>query len=172
MRNSTPIVAFLLFALPLAGLARQDDEDRPKKKDLPPITARFGIDFSPILYPQASPKEAMASVIKAIDDERLDYLMAQLANPRFVDSQVAAYAGQAAARDKSRRFFAFEKLVRETKDYYSGDPKLVRQLRVFARAADWDVADDVATGTVKDLPALKMVLRQIDGRWFLDNLRE
>ena len=44
---------------------------------------RFGVasDFSS--YPQATPKEALSSVLKAIDNKRIDYLLAQLSDPLF-----------------------------------------------------------------------------------------
>jgi hypothetical protein len=44
-------------------------------------TTRYGIQPNVELYPQSTPKEALGSVLKAIDAGRLPYLLAQLADP-------------------------------------------------------------------------------------------
>jgi hypothetical protein len=158
----------LLLALPLLASAAQDEEKRPAKE--PP---RYGFDCNPILYPQKTPKDAMASIIKAIDNKRVDYMLAQLADPKFVDRHVDDFKPLFPnAKDDAQTFLAFDKLVAETVHYFESDPILVRQLRKFARDADWEVNEDAATGTVKDLPARKVFMKKIGERWFMDNKQQ
>src|SRR5262245_55933096 len=49
---------------------------------------RYGVTRDAKSYPQASAKEALASVLKAIRDRKFDYLVAHLADPAFVDDRV------------------------------------------------------------------------------------
>ena len=156
----------LLLLLPALVATAQDDE---KKKEPP----RYGFDYNPTLFPQKAPKELMASVIKAIDIQRVDYLLAQLADPKFVDAQVGDYKALfPKAKDEARTFLAFDKLVGETVQYFTSDPILVKELRRFAREADWDVNEDAAVGTVKDVAARKVFLKRVGERWFLENRQQ
>src|SRR5262245_61113248 len=71
----------VLLLCPLAAIAQD--------------TARYGISLDVKTYPQATAKEALASVLKAIDARKIDYLVAQLADPSFVDDRVKrVYAGK------------------------------------------------------------------------------
>ena len=72
------LLLVLAVHLPV-GLA-QDKEPSP--------TNRYGIALNLRAYPQATPKETLASVLQAIEQKRFDYLMAQLAEPSFVDERV------------------------------------------------------------------------------------
>jgi hypothetical protein len=163
-------LALLLMVLPLLPATAQDDEKKPGDGKVMP---RFGFEYVPKLYPQEKPQDAIASVIKAIDAHRIDYLLAQLADAKFVDAQVAQYrALYPGGKDEARTFLAFDKLVKETGEYFLSDPVLVRELRVFAREAAWDINEDIALGSVKDLPARKVFLRNIGGRWFLENKQQ
>src|SRR5438552_17204398 len=57
--------------------------------------ARYGIAPDLKTFPQATAKEALASVLKAVEAKRFDYLVAQLADPEFVDDRVKRlYAGK------------------------------------------------------------------------------
>ena len=159
----------LLLALSTAPTTAQDDEKKAPPKDLP----RYGFDYVPTLYPQKTPKEALTSIVKAIDQQRVDYLLAQLADPIYVDAQVAEYRPQFAKnKPDARTFLAFDRLVQDTVAYYLSDPLLVRELRLFARDGAWEVNDDAATGVHKDVPARKMFLRRIGERWFLENRQQ
>lgn len=158
----------LLLAPPLLGSAAQDDEKKAPK-DLP----RYGFDYNPVLYPQKTPKEALASVIKAIDSQRVDYMLAQLADPKFVDQQVDDFRALfPRAKDNAQTFLAFDKLVAGTVAYFQSDPILVKQLRKFARDAEWEVNEDAATAALKDVPARKVYMKRIGERWFLENRQQ
>ena len=142
-------------------------QDEPKK--VPP---RYGFVYNPGLYPQKKPQDAIQSVIKAIDAKHVDYLLAQLAEPKFIDAQVAEYKASGAKGDEeARTYVAFRRLVADTVDYFVGDPLLVKELRLFARDAKWEIDEGVATGTLKGSPR-KVFLKQIGDRWFLENRQQ
>jgi hypothetical protein len=158
-----PIVLAGLLVLLAALAAPAQDKGTP----------RYGFDHVPNVYAQKTPKEAVASVVKAIDANRIDYLLAQLADPKYVDRQVADYkAFFPSAKDEARTFLAFDKLVSETAAYFQSDPVLIRELRLFAREGTWDVNEDIATGSVKEVPARKVFLRRMGERWYMENRQQ
>jgi hypothetical protein len=155
--------ALVLSALLAVVVPAQEPQDPP----------RYGFDYNPILYPQKKPEDAIKSIVKAIDAKRVDYLLAQLADPKFVDAQVADYrASFPKGKEDARTFLAFDRLVSDTVEYFLSDPILVKELRKFARDATWDIEDQLATGTLKDVPARKVFLKRIGERWFLENRQQ
>jgi hypothetical protein len=56
-------------------------------------TGRHGIAPDIKSFPQASPKEALGSVLKAASLKRIDYLLAHLADPDEIDGRAAVLAG-------------------------------------------------------------------------------
>src|SRR6266852_2049926 len=72
------------------AFAAQDGADKKAAK-------RFGIatDLKP--FPQAEPKETLGSLLKAVDAKRVDYVLAQLADPEWVDRRVKETGGGFAA---------------------------------------------------------------------------
>jgi hypothetical protein len=174
MRNPAMRYRLLLPALTLPLLVAFAAAQNEEKKPQPKIGARYGFDYAPDLYPQKSPKDAMKSIIKAIDAKRVDYLLAQLADPKFVDDQVAQQRAALPGKGtpESRELLAFDRLVADTIQYFRDDPVLLRELRLFARDAAWEVEENVATGTVKDVPARKVFLKKLGDRWFLENRQQ
>jgi hypothetical protein len=145
----------------------------PAQDDKPADGVRYGFDYNQSLYPQKTPAEAIASIVKAIDNKRVDYMLAQIAEPKFVDDQVAQYKALiTAGKDEARTFRAFDRLVKETVEYFLSDPVLVKELRQFAKDAKWDVDGDVATGTAKGVAARKVFFKQMGGRWFMENRQQ
>ncbi len=130
---------------------------------------RYSRDVEPAKYPQTSPDTALKSVVQAIDDRRIDYLMAQLADPAFVDKRVADYKGRFQGPEPERTTLAFDRLVKETERYFQDDPGLVRELRRFAKDAEWKLEEPAAVGTVKGLSGRQVFMRKVQGRWFLQN---
>src|SRR5262245_40416034 len=81
------------------------------------LSKRYGFDQNPEFYPQKTPQETLSSISKAAQANRVDYLLAQLADPRFVDDTVTAYKNSMTQGDeKSRLFLAFDRLVAETRE--------------------------------------------------------
>jgi hypothetical protein len=56
--------------------------------------SRYGITAATDFYPQADAKQALASVVKAIQNKRYEYLAAHLLDPEFVDAKVAERAAK------------------------------------------------------------------------------
>src|SRR5262245_48305379 len=85
-RKGARAAAVLLVVL-AAGAARADEKEAKG--------ARHGVALDLKGFPQGTAKEALASVLKAIDAKRIDYLVAQLADPAFIDARVKKVYGGA-----------------------------------------------------------------------------
>src|SRR5207248_1046803 len=89
-------------------------------------TTRYKVDPDLDNYPQKTAKEALESIIKAIDAKQIDYLVAQLADPQFVDMRVKMAAG------------GFPDIVGETRARLADDPSAVKELRRFLKEGQWE----------------------------------
>jgi hypothetical protein len=134
-----------------AGVAQQAKQ--------PP--ARYDIEADLDNYPQSEPKAALESVLKAIDKKKIDYLLAQLSDPQWVDNSVQkVYGGK------------FHDLVKETAAKLATDPTEVEELRRFLREGTWDTGDAEAHATLKDVQDRRVSFRKIEGRWYLENQKK
>jgi hypothetical protein len=125
-------------------------------KEAPP--KRYGIEASLRDYPQETPKETLASVLFAIDKGRINYLLAHLADPAFVDQRVKqVYGGN------------FDELVRETTDKLTGNPDAVKELRRFLKEGEWEATEGTPSVKLKDLKGRQVFFRKIGPRWYLEN---
>ncbi len=141
-----------------------------KEKKAPP---RFGFDLDEFTFPQKSPEETIKSIAKALDRKKLDYLLAHIADPLYVDYWVNQYKKDfTKGTDRAKELLAFDQLVAETSLYFQNDPLLIRDLRVFSRDGKWEERDDLAIGTVESIPARKVFLRKMGDRWFLENKQQ
>src|SRR5262245_58860448 len=77
----------------------------------PSPSNRYGIELNLRSYPQATPKETLASILKAIEQKRFDYLLAHLADPTFVDDRVKQAGGK------------FDDVVAETRNKLQDNPE-------------------------------------------------
>src|SRR4051794_39337070 len=126
------IVALLTALVVVTGVAAQ--EPKPEKPAI-----RFGVEPELERYPQTTPKDTLRSVLKAINDARVDYLLAQLTDPAFVDLRVQERGGK------------FDKVVEETKALYAADPEKVRTLRRFLVDGEFEEMGDAAAIKLKDV---------------------
>src|SRR5262245_6187996 len=99
---------------------------------------RYGVEPDLKAYPQATPKQALASVIKAVEDKRIDYLVAQLADPEWVDAHVKDLHGG-----------KFEPMVKETTAKM--DELALKQLQRFAKDGVWDIDEKQTVVKLKDV---------------------
>ena len=149
----------------LAGLAGAQEQEK--------LAQRFNLEVSQSQYPQKTPQEALQSIVKAYDGKRMDYLLAHLAEPRFVDEAVANYKNNLReGTEKSKQFLAFDRLVSETTQYFLEDPTLLKELRRFAKDAEWETNDGQAVGSLKTVQGRKVFLQKHEGRWFLENRQQ
>lgn len=135
-------------ALVLLGLFAGD---APKAPD----GARFGVAPDLTAYPQAKPEETLASVLRAIEKKEWGYLVAQLADPAFVDGRVKTFAGR------------FQDQVEDTQARL--DPATVKLLQRFQKEGEWRKADSETMVVVKDLPDRFLFFRKIGDRWYLEH---
>src|SRR5262245_49315648 len=140
-----------LFVLPMAALLAATCLARPDEK-----TARYGVALDTKAYPQATAKEALASVIKAAEAKKFDYLVAQLAEPGFVDDRVKrVYGGK------------FDEQVQDTRARL--DPVTVKLLKRFLKDGTWKVEKTSATVTLKDVKDRVVRLTKKGDRWYLEH---
>ena len=139
----------LLFGLTgAAGLLAADGEPKPD--------ARYGIELDLNSYPQDTPKAALASVLKAANAGKFNYLVAQLADPSFID-------------DRVKRLFGgdFEEQVKDTRARL--DPSAVKELHRFLSDGEWKIGEAEAAVRLKDVSDRAVFFRKIEGRWFLEH---
>jgi hypothetical protein len=118
---------------------------------------RYGIDADLKTYPQATSKQTLASVLKAIENKRVDYLLAHLAEPEWVDRRVKDTGGK------------FSDLVEETKGKLVDDPASAKLLQRFLKEGDWEVGDSEAEVSLKDVKDHVVAFHKVEGRWFMEN---
>jgi hypothetical protein len=77
----------LVLAAVLGAITFVSAQERPvPPEEVPP---RFGLPYRVRTYPQATPKQALESVLAAADRGDVNYLVAHLLDPAFVDARVA-----------------------------------------------------------------------------------
>jgi hypothetical protein len=108
-------------------------------------------------YPQGTAKEALASVVKAVEGKRVDYLLAQLADPEWVDDRVKNYDGK------------FSVLLDETKGKLLDDPAPLKQFKLFEKEGEWSEEGTSASVSHKDVAERRAYFRKVGDRWYLLN---
>jgi hypothetical protein len=125
------------------------------------VKKRYGVELDRENFPQDSPKEALDSIVKAIQMKKIDYLVAHLADPEFVDQRVKEVHGG-----------RFEDLVRETTSQLIDNPDTVKIFRRFLKEGKWEgekgAAASAKVNGVKDT----LYFRKVDDRWFLENRKK
>ncbi len=119
-------------------------------------SSRYGVALDTATYPQATAKQTLASVLKAIDAGKIDYLVAHLADPSFVDDRVKRlYGGK------------FTEQVQDTTIRL--DPPTVKLLKRFAKEGTWTIGKTSAIVSLDDVRdrVVRLVLK--DGRWFFSH---
>jgi hypothetical protein len=127
-------------------------------QDAPP--KRYDVAADLKAYPQSMAKEALTSVLKAIEAKRVDYILAQLADPEWVDHRVQVNGG------------SFPALVEESTAKLVGDPATAKRLRTYLSDGRWEMVGAAASAHPKDGDEPVLYFRNIDGRWFLENRKK
>lgn len=141
------IAACLIAVVCLSGAPAQENKS----------TKRYGVEVELDLFAQDSPKHTLESVLRAIDRKRITYLLAQLADPKFVDERVKSYNGD------------FDALVNETTKKLRDDPAALKELQRFLKEGEWEGGDDTASAKLKDVKDRRVFMRKIGDRWYLEN---
>jgi hypothetical protein len=121
---------------------------------------RYDVPLNLTKFPQDEPKTALGSVVKALEDRRIDYLLAHLADPEFVDDRVKLYGGN------------FEELVKETTVHMLDNPAVLKELRRFLKEGKWNTFNATTEVSLDDVKNKRVYLRKIDKRWFLEQRQE
>src|SRR5262245_42923796 len=116
MRSAT-----VMIVLGLAGVVAAQEGSK--------LASRYGVEYLAERYPQKTPQEALQSVVRAIENKKIEYLVAHLADPDYVDRTINEYKAAAKGGDEAKAILAFERLVKETEQYYIEDPSVLRELR-------------------------------------------
>jgi hypothetical protein len=149
-----------------------------KKPERP---AHFGVAAETEIYAQDSPKQALASISKALDRKRIDYLLAHLTDPAFTDEKFTKYYrqkyGKAPEEDRelprvdadARVKAVLGVFVAEVNDTFAAEPKQTLRLLRLLKEGAVEEAGTSAKVTLKDTPNVVLTLKQIEGRWFMAN---
>jgi hypothetical protein len=169
MRNSLALAAVLLTGLTAFG------------QNKPMFPPRFGIAAETEFFPQDSPKQLLASLDKAFTRKRIDYVLAHLLEPNYADAKVGEYYRKRFGRlpDDDREFTiekrdarakeALMDFVAEVEDHVASESKKTLRLRRLLKEGNVEEAGTTAKVTLKDAPTMALTLRQVEGRWFMDN---
>ena len=135
------------------------------------LVLRYRIPANYDKYPQNKPDIGLKSAVKAIELGQIDYLLAHLADPVFVDKRVQEYRAQIKEdiKDEGKTFLAFDRLVNETRDHFKADPGAVRELQQFARLGTWETRDNVAEAQLASVPARRVFMKKIEQLWYLED---
>jgi hypothetical protein len=134
---------------------------------------RYQVDLDLRKFPQTSPEQALASVVQAVNTRNFTYLIAQLADPEYVDARVEEYRKELKGAPAARTLVAFDRLVREVAQHFQNDPSLGKELRRFAKEGKWKQESETRSACyLADVASRRAVFRQIKGRWFLENRLE
>jgi hypothetical protein len=116
-------------------------------------------------YPQTTPKDTLNSVLKALDRKRVDYVLAHLTDPAFVDDRVKKTG-------KARPFDGFNEFVAEVTAKLAEDPESVKDLRRFNRDGEWMTAGQRAYCKLKGVADRQVSVQKVGDRWFFRNQKE
>jgi len=120
-----------------------------------PEGTRYGVAPDLTLFPQGKPEETMASILKAIEMKKWDYLAAQLADPNFIDQRVKIFGGRFADQVDDMRARL--------------DPSTVKLLQRFQKDGEWRKAAKETMVALKDMPDRFLFFRKIGDRWYLEH---
>lgn len=126
----------------------------------PKDTKRYNIRYDSDLYSQATPKDALQSVLKAVERKQVDYLAAQLIDPIYVDQWIRNGHG------------TFEHLVQNIQRKFADNPSAVRLLRQFLEQGNFAIDEREAVVTLKEQPKIRVYLKKLDDRWYMENRQD
>lgn len=123
----------------------------------PDAAVRLGVAADLKTYPQSTPKETLASVLKAVEAKKIDYVVAQLADPQVIDQRLKDNGGK------------FDEIVQEARARLLDDPSAVKLLERFLKEGDWKVEENQAVASLKEGSDRRVFFRKAQGRWYLQN---
>lgn len=142
-----PIIPFLLALLP--WVYQQESTPKPFQ--------RHGIPKDPTTFKQNTPDQLRQSLLKALNTKRIDYILAHLADPAFVDTSVQNhFEGK------------FDGMVKESTAKLVDSPLGV-QLKTILQEGDLIIQNNLATITHTHHKNKSIHLRKAGDFWYLEN---
>jgi hypothetical protein len=132
---------------------------------------RYEVEEDIVKYPQQTPQQAMNSVAKTLSEGRLDYLLAHLVDPLFVDAKIQLIKSKLKGPPKAVEMVAFDKLIQEIKGHFLRDPMIVEEMSRYAKEGIWEMKDNQANARLPDVLSRRVYFIQVKGRWYLQNER-
>ena len=126
-------------------------------QQVPKNITRLGVESDYEVFPQATPKELMASVAKAIKRERFDYLAAHLMDPAFVDARLDQTKGK------------LEDLGKEIQKKYKDQPEVVKDLLKVLTDGEQNDSGTSVVVRHKDVKNLQVYLKKAGEHWVIEN---
>lgn len=152
------------FATLLGTAALALSQERPKQpEEVPP---RFGLPYRPKAYPQATPKQALESAIAATEKGDVNYLVAHLLDPTFVDARLAD-RGKLFERTVEAELIKLRDIQRKNPDNYPVDVQVPEQPAKFQARVEADARARAFAQLVRDVQA-----KLIDDPEVLKDLRK
>jgi hypothetical protein len=154
---------------------------------------RFGLKQTLEIYQQDSPRKTLASLTRALDKGRYDYIVAFLIDPAFIDEQIrqvyptfetrarAQVQKEAeAGKGYDREFTAnrikelatqasFNHIVARVREHFDNDPENVKALRRMVNAGEFNEGADVTSVKLNDVKDKTLFIRKAGDRWYLEN---
>src|SRR5262245_58153504 len=129
-----------VFVVLVGAAAAQEKDEQPAK--------RFGVEADLDGYPQTTPKDALRSAIRAVDNGGLACRVAHLADP-------------AGAAGRVRDLGAFDRLLQVVRDNFANNPEELKQLRRFCAEGEVEERGEAAAFKHKDIKARQIFLRKV-----------
>jgi hypothetical protein len=143
----------LIGLIGVLAFAAQDGAEKLPEK-------RFGIEVDLKTYPQITPKATLGSLLKAIDAKRVDYVLAQLADPEWVDRRVKETGG------------GFAALVEESTPRLVGDAAAVKRFKKLLADGEWKIDTTAASVRLKESDNGVLFFRKMTQRWHVENRKK
>ncbi|MSR33093.1 MAG: hypothetical protein EXR99_16510 [Gemmataceae bacterium] len=119
--------------------------------------ARFGVPADATLFPQSNPKELQLSLLKALGEKRIDYLLAHLVDPSYVDERITrVYEGR------------FEGQFEETRSKLE-NPPLKGEFEKILKEGKMEATAATAVLRLPALPEREIHFAFKGGKWYLLN---
>jgi hypothetical protein len=144
-----PILSLMLLGSFVLFSAAQDE----------PIPSRLNVTPSYDNYPQGNPKETAASILRALNRERFDYLVAHLIEPSFVDERIKITKAKP------------QEVIDSVRNRFLDDPATLKNLKKILGEGNITEDADKATVTFGEVKGLEVHLVKLGERWFIRNER-
>lgn len=124
------------------------------------LDRRYNLDVDQDNFPQKTPKQALESLIKAIELKKVHYVVAQMADPAWVDQRVKEVHGG-----------DFASLVKEVSTHLIDDPDTLPALRRFLKEGEWQEEGNKVSAKLKNSRE-QVFMQKLEERWFLENRKK